>query len=211
MLAHEPRWPVLLALISCGGLNLLLPDSISAGPGWVVVALAATLGVGSMMTADHNGKLHLFFAYGTQSVVTIALGAAVASLLHDILTRQGKAQDLLQSAVAIWFMNILVFATWYWRLDAGGPSRRRRHHSYREGAFLFPQATLSKEIKENLNIGNWHPQFMDYLFVSFTASTAFSPTDCPVLSRWAKVLMMLQSLIALASVALVAARAVNIL
>lgn len=211
MIEREPRWPVLLAILSCGGLNWLLPESISAGPGWIVVALAGVLGLCSMLTVGRNETVHLIFAYGTQAVVTLSLAFAVVTLLTDVLAHKAKAEDLLQGAAGIWALNVLVFATWYWRLDAGGPVQRRQHHTYREGAFLFPQATLSKEARETMEIDNWHPQFLDYLFVSFNTSTAFSPTDCPVLSRWAKAMMMLQSLIALTSIALVAARAVNIL
>jgi hypothetical protein len=102
-------------------------------------------------------------------------------------------------------MNIVVFAAWYWRLDAGGPHRRSRHASYRDGAFLFPQLTMPKPPVD------WRPQFIDYLFLAFNTSTAFSPTDSPVLSRWAKALMMIQSSISLTTLAIVAARAVNIM
>ena len=211
MMQREPRWPVLLATLSCGALNWLLPESMSAGPGWIVVALAGVLGVCSMLTVDRNEKLHLVFAYGTQAVVTLSLAFAVYTLLSDVLAKKLLGGVLLQGAVGIWALNILVFATWYWRLDAGGPLQRGQHHSYREGAFLFPQATLTKEARETLEIQNWHPQFLDYLFISFNTSTAFSPTDSPVLSRWAKGMMMLQSAIALSSVALIAGRAINIL
>ncbi len=211
MIHQEPRWPVLIAILCCGGLNWLLPESMSAGPGWVVVALAGVLGVTSMLTVNRNETLHLFFAYSTQAVVTVALAFAVSVLIRDVLSKKVMGPDLLQGAAGIWALNVLVFATWYWRLDAGGPIHRGKYRSYREGAFLFPQSTLTPEARQAMEITNWHPQFLDYLFVSFNTSTAFSPTDCPVLSRWAKAMMMVQSLIALASIALVAARAVNIL
>ncbi len=211
MIQHEPRWPVLIAILCCGGLNWLLPESMSAGPGWIVVALAGVLGVCSMLTVDGNETLHFVFAYSTQAVVTVSLAFAVYALVEGVLNKTAVGPDLLRAAASIWGLNVLVFATWYWRLDAGGPIHRRKHHSYRQGAFLFPQATLTPETRQMLEITNWHPQFLDYLFVSFNTSTAFSPTDCPVLSRWAKAMMMVQSLIALASIALVAARAVNIL
>ena len=165
-----------------------------------------------MVTVDFGPELlHLFLAYAMQGVVTVSLAYALASLIIHLVAHQGAPTDILISAVSIWAMNVLVFATWYWRMDGGGPSGRRRHESYREGAFLFPQATLSPEAKRMMNSANWHPQFMDYLFLSFNTSTAFSPTDVPVLSRWAKAAMMVESLIALTTVALVAARAVNIL
>ena len=209
---HEPRWPVLVAVLCCGVLNWWLPVSMSAGPGWLVFVLTLVLGVGSMATVDHGPEwFHFVLAYGMQAVVTTSLAYSLAALVKNLIDHKGKPEEILMSAVSIWGMNVLVFATWYWRMDGGGPSGRRRHATYREGAFLFPQATLTPETKQRMNVGNWHPQFIDYLFLSFNASTAFSPTDTPVLSRWAKAAMMVESMIALTTVALVAARAVNIL
>jgi hypothetical protein len=120
--------------------------------------------------------------------------------------------QLLLSAAALWITNILVFASWYWRLDAGGPrARELRGGGHTDGAFLFPQMTLDPQTRHAMGEADWNPNFVDYLFIAFNTSTAFSPTDSPVLSRWAKILMMVQSLISLATIALLAARAVNIL
>jgi len=107
--------------------------------------------------------------------------------------------------------NILVFASWYWRLDAGGPHKRDQTHGHSDGAFLFPQMTMDPAAKIAAGEQDWSPSFIDYLFLAFNTSTAFSPTDVPVLSRWAKVLMMTQAMISLLVIALLAARAVNIL
>lgn len=115
-------------------------------------------------------------------------------------------KTLLLSAVALWVTNILVFALWYWRLDAGGPHERERVPGHKEGAFLFPQMNLG-----TISDPNWSPNFVDYLFLAFNTSTALSPTDTPALSRWAKILMMIQATISLTILALLAARAVNIL
>jgi hypothetical protein len=119
--------------------------------------------------------------------------------------------ELLVSAGSLWMTNILVFALWYWRLDAGGPHGREARPGHHEGSFLFPQMTMPPEAKMAADLDDWSPNFVDYLFLAFNTSTAFSPTDTPALTRWAKVLMMLQSLISLAVLALLAARAVNIL
>jgi len=119
--------------------------------------------------------------------------------------------ELLASAAALWVSNILVFASWYWRLDAGGPHARDLTPGHTDGAFLFPQMAMHPEAKRAAGEHEWAPTFVDYLFLAFNTSTAFSPTDVPVLSRWAKALMMLQAVISLLVVALVAARAVNIL
>jgi hypothetical protein len=104
-----------------------------------------------------------------------------------------------------------VFALWYWRLDAGGPHGRDSRLRHAEGAFLFPQMTMLPEAKIAAGQQTWSPNFLDYLFLAFNTSTAFSPTDTPALTRWAKMLMMIQSMISLTVLALLAARAVNIL
>ena len=121
------------------------------------------------------------------------------------------APRLLQSAAVLWFANVIVGAAWYWRLDAGGPHGRESREGHTAGAFLFPQMTMLPEAKAASGQAKWSPNFLDYLFLAFNTSTAFSPTDTPVLARWGKALMMLQSIISLTVLALLAARAVNIL
>jgi hypothetical protein len=127
------------------------------------------------------------------------------------------ASAMLRSAAVLWVTNVLVFAGWYWRLDAGGPNARDFREEHVRGAFLFPQMVIpgadasmvgtTPHAKET----SWRPGFVDYLFLAFNTSTAFSPTDVPVLSRWAKLMMMVQSVISFTAVAVIAARAVNIL
>jgi hypothetical protein len=119
--------------------------------------------------------------------------------------------ELLRAAASLWVGNVLVFASWYWRLDGGGPNARDKRGVHTDGAFLFPQMMMDQGQKVQMGEQCWSPGFVDYLFLAFNTSTAFSPTDVPVLSRWAKVLMIVQSMISLATVALLAARAVNIL
>jgi hypothetical protein len=118
---------------------------------------------------------------------------------------------LLRSASALRIASVLVFASWYRRLDAGGPRARELRGEHADGAFLFPQMMLSREAKRDMGEQGWSPGFVDYLFLAFNTSTAFSPTDSPVLSAWAKLLTMVQALISFATVVLLAARAVNIL
>jgi uncharacterized membrane protein len=133
-------------------------------------------------------------------------------LLIDAIPEHRVAPPaLLRSAAALWVTNILIFASWYWRLDAGGPLARARTPGHTDGAFLFPQMTMDPEAKIAAGEHEWEPNFVDYLFLAFNTSTALSPTDVPVLSRWAKVLMMIQALISLMVIVLLAARAVNIL
>jgi uncharacterized membrane protein len=144
-------------------------------------------------------------------VLTAGLIISVILLVGALPTHKETPEQLLLSAASLWITNILVFALWYWRLDAGGPYQRDKRPGHSEGSFLFPQMTMTEEEQKEAGQEDWSPNFIDYLFLAFNTSTAFSPTDVPVLARWAKVLMMLQSLLSLLIIALLAARAVNIL
>lgn len=139
------------------------------------------------------------------ATVTLALSYSLFHLIWDLTHRMGEAKDFLRSAFLLWGMNVIVFAAWYWFLDAGGPRMRSARDRQHDGAFLFPQMTMPEQFP------NWRPQFVDYLFLAFNTSTAFSPTDVPVLSRWAKGLMMVESGLSLSTIVVVAARAINIL
>jgi len=143
--------------------------------------------------------------------VTLGMIASVGLLIAALPAHKESPTALLVSAACLWMTNILVFALWYWRLDAGGPHGRDSRPGHPDGAFLFPQMTMPHEEKIKAGQQTWSPNFVDYLFLAFNTSTAFSPTDVPVLARWGKVLMMLQSIISLTVLALLAARAVNIL
>jgi len=143
-------------------------------------------------------------------LVTAGMIVSLSLLIRALPAHKESPTELLLSAVALWFTNILVFALWYWRLDAGGPHGRDLREGHPDGAFLFPQMTMPVAPADTGQPA-WSPNFLDYLFLAFNTSTAFSPTDAPVLERWGKVLMMLQSLISLTVIALLAARAVNIL
>jgi hypothetical protein len=208
----EPRWPVVVALLAVSGLNLALPSSISPGPDWLVLVIVAAL-AGPAMLMHHFRRYRAaqFLGYAALSVVTLAMITSLGLLIRALLSRKEEPGQMLLSAVLLWSSNILVFASWYWRLDAGGPSKRDLQGAHTDGAFLFPQMVLDPALREQMGEQDWHPGFVDYLFLAFNTSTAFSPTDVPVLSRWAKVLMMLQASISLATLALLAARAVNIL
>jgi hypothetical protein len=203
----EPHWPGAVALIAAAALGILLPDSLTAGPGWAPVLPVAVLAV--LAAIVH--KWHDWLGYSMTAIVTAELAYAVWNLVRDLAAHRGTPTDLLQAALVIWSMNIAVFASWYWRLDEGGPHARSQQHVYFGGAFLFPQLTLPADARKAAGLEGWRPRFIDYLFLAFNTSTAFSPTDVPVLSAWAKVLTMVQASISLATMAMVAARAVNIL
>ncbi len=212
---HEPRWPAVLAVLAVGLLYLALPGSLTLGPPWLLLAVVAVLLVPTI-TAHRMGKsrLNQAFGFAVLGVMTAALAAGLVRLVAALPTKAEAPETLLRSAAALWLTNILVFASWYWRVDAGGPHARARSHprdAAWQGAFLFPQQTLDEDAGGGARAAHWRPNFVDYLFLAFNTSTAFSPTDAPVLSRWAKLLMMLQSLISFSTVAVLAARAVNIL
>src|SRR3979411_1505523 len=203
----EPRWPASIALLSVGGLRLILPRAFSFGPNWVLLVVVGLLVV-PIVWAHYGGLdvLNRVLGHLVTSIVTADMIWSLSLLITTIPDRKIAPQEMLRSAAALWVANVLVFATWYWRLDAGGPNERDRREDHDEGAFLFPQMMLPDDA-----VGNWTPGFVYYFFLAFNTSTAFSPTDVPVLSRWAKLMMIVQSSISLTTVALIAARAVNIL
>ena len=208
----EPRWPAVLALLAIGGLRYTLPKSLSIGPDWLMLVLITLLlipTIATRMRGQH--RMNQVLGYLLTAIVTLDMAWSLFRLIQELPSHKEPPQTLLLSAAALWVTNILVFASWYWRLDAGGPRAREIRGVHTDGAFLFPQMTLDQASKKAMGEDTWNPGFVDYLFLAFNTSTAFSPTDSPVLSRWAKVLMMVQSLISFATVALLAARAVNIL
>jgi hypothetical protein len=213
MSVREPIWPPLVAMLAIGGLYAALPSSLMAGaPRWLLVAIVVALLV-PMVILHYigNHSLHQTLGYILNSIVTAALIISLALLLWEVTQHEVSPPQLLRSAASLWIANILIFASWYWRLDGGGPHQRARTLGHRDGAFLFPQMTMPSEAKAAAGEEEWEPNFIDYLFLAFNTSTAFSPTDVPVLSRWAKSIMMVQALISLLVIALLAGRAVNIL
>jgi hypothetical protein len=208
----EPRWPAMVALLAAGGLRLALPSYLSLGPDWILLVIVAVLMI-PIIWAHYKGlnTLNRVLGYIVTSIVTADMILSLALLVAALPSHKQAPADMLRSAAALWITNIIVFASWYWRLDAGGPRARELRGVHTDGAFLFPQMMLDQQAKREMGEDCWSPGFVDYLFLAFNTSTAFSPTDTPVLSQWAKVMTMVQSLISLATVALLAARAVNIL
>ncbi len=207
---REPRWPAVLTVLAITGLYVTLPERLTPGPSWLLVIGVAVL-LPSAILSHQIGRTRLNFIFGVVllALITAAVIWSLATLISGLPGKREVPQELLRSAVALWISNILLFASWYWRLDAGGPHIRDLRASHTEGAFLFPQMTLPPG--SQLAQRKWKPGFVDYLFLAFNTSTAFSPTDVPVLSRWAKLLMMVQSSISLGTLAILAARAINIL
>jgi hypothetical protein len=212
---YEPRWPVALASLAAAALPFALPRSLSIFPQWIVATLVALLVVAAVVTHyTHKAMLNQLFGYAMLSVLTIALIYSLITLILALPKHTEVAERLLESAAVIWVTNVIVFAVWYWRLDAGGPNARDGRASHSRGAFLFPQMSIISPGGDGKSIAEvemWRPQFVDYLALSFYTCTSFAPTDVPVLSRWAKLMMMVQAIMSLTTVALLAGRAVNIL
>ena len=204
---REPRWPAFVAMLATGGVYVALPEPLSLGPSWLLLVVIGVLLIPIVVSAyrgDHGVTRILTFV--ANGLITIAMIASLIHLVQGIPRHLEAPNALLRSAVSLWVTNILIFALWYWKLDGGGPVLRERANGMSKSSFLFPQMMI-RENQDPL----WVPNFVDYLFLAFNTSTAFSPTDTAVLSRWAKLGTMLQSLISLTIIALLAARAVNIL
>ncbi len=207
----EERWPAAVAIVAAIALQFLLPDRLSLGQRWLVPSLESLLAVG-LVIANPRRINRRSRALRSTSVALIALtslanGWSSYELVREIVTRKasGGATALLATGAAIYVTNIIVFALWYWEWDRGGPvARALGERPYPD--LLFPQMAARELTPEA-----WRPTFVDYLYVSYTNATAFSPTDTMPLSRWTKLLFLAQSAVALSMATLVIARAVNIL
>ena len=179
-------------------------------PTWLLPTIGILLGVGLSVAHPHRITRHSpqlrIVSIMLIAVLTLANAGSAARLINALLHGRGEnATKLLLTGGAIWLTNVIVFGMWYWNLDRGGPAARAQAlKSYPD--FLFPQMTTP-----DISPPDWQPQFFDYLYLSFTNAAAFSPTDVLPLARWAKMTMMLQSVVSLGTVVLVIARAVNIL
>jgi uncharacterized membrane protein len=177
----------------------------------VLPAIEAGLLIGLTLTTPKKEPQHTparRIAAMAMIVLTSIANAASLVLLVDYLLKGGKAggEELLYAALNIFLTNIIVFALWYWELDGGGPSKRHMLPKDRPD-FFFPQYDCPPQVSDP----DWRPTFIDFFYVSTTNATAFSPTDTLPLTHQAKLLMLVQALISLMTIALVAARAVNIL
>jgi len=207
----ESRWPASLAVITALALYVTLPEHFVLGPRWLVpgleLALLVPLSIIAPRLTHDEPPWRRIAAIALIAIINAANVASLVFLVSFLIRSGTKASglELLVSSTEIWLTNIVVFALWYWELDRGGP-RHRLVASTRSADFLFPQM-----VTPGCASAGWMPRFVDYFYVAFTNATAFSPTDTMPLTPAAKMLMAVQSLTSLLTVALVAARAVNIL
>lgn len=208
----EPRWQAILALLAIGGIYLALPRDLVIGSVWLVPAVIVVLLVPTVVS-HRVGRQSLNRSLGIiiSGITTLALIGSVILLVRALPTHREPASQLLRSGGLLWLTNVMVFALWYWRLDGGGPSLRHKQKKFGSTSFLFPQMQIPHDERAQFECVRWRPHFIDYLFVAFTQSSTFGPTDAPLLARWAKVLAMTQILISLTIVVLLISRAVGVL
>jgi hypothetical protein len=209
----EPRWPASIAVVVAILFSALLPDKLTLGPPYSLPIfegmLLLVLTIVAPQRRPDEPTWHRTLAIGMIAVVNAANIASLGFLIDLLFTTHfSGGTRLMLSAALIWVTNVIAFSLWYWELDAGGPHQRMvaRAEGARASDFLFPQMTTGDPAD-----AAWRPEYVDYLFVSFTTATAFSPTDTLPLSRWAKALMMVESLASLTTIGLLAARAVNLI
>ena len=201
-----PHWAAILALVVLGVLYALLPFRISIGPSWLILPFEGVLLLPLVIALLIRRRVSpATFRVGSRillGIVTFAFAVGIANLMFN-LPRQQKGFVLIYSGLLLYAFNILMFTLWYWAIDGGGPAQRLTSDR-RAADFLFPQQVGGLD-------ENWAPQFFDYLYLAFTAATAFSPTDTMPLSHRAKFLMMIESVFALILIGFVVSRAINII
>lgn len=207
----ESRVAVSAALIVAIVLMSVLPARIANHPRWLLPALAGVLFliviVLNPMRPDARSLRLRPFAFALLALLSLGNAASAVRLIVDLVRGEGLVDPavLLLTGAAVWTTNMILFAVWYWEFDRGGPAARAMGTDpYPD--FLFPQMT-SPEFAP----AEWEPHFIDYLYLSFTNATAFSPTDVMPLTHWTKLTMLGQSAVSLVIVILVVARSVNLL
>jgi hypothetical protein len=207
-----------LAVLATGLLRAALPPALRAGDSrWVYLAvtagLLAVLIIGDPGRIDRDNRWLRITTVTLIGLISVANAVAAVKLVADILATgkhdayafANSADVLLVSGGAIWLTNVIAFGLWYWDVDRGGAAARARGRT-EQPAFVFPEMVTPHFVREG-----WYPKFVDYLHLSFTTATAFSPTDVSAIRPWAKLMMMAEEAISLVVAILVVARAVNIL
>ena len=217
-LVDEPRWHAAVAVLVAVGLYLTLPNRIIVGPLWLMPVLILGILIPLMIVAPGRHTEVAWQRWASIVNIMILNFFNIATLVQLFIwllsihhRRAISGEQLLVGAVQIWLTNVIVYALWFWEIDGRGPSVRCRIPTQEEqefSDFLFVQMSLSAAVRQRMN---WKPRFLDYLFLSFTNATAFSPADTYPLTKLAKVLMMAEALTSLVTIAIIAGRAINIL
>ncbi len=206
----ESRWPVTVTVMVAIALQIVVPDQMRLLPRYLLPGLEAALLVGltvaNPVRIERRSRAMRLLSIVLIFLISVANAGSVVLLIGAIV--EGKASaapPLLATGAAVWSTNVIAFALWYWEFDRGGPVHRA-HGTFQVPDLMFPQMA-----SPDLARPDWEPTFVDYLYMSFTNATAFSPTDVMPMARWAKLTMLVQSAVSLAIGVLVIARAVNIL
>ena len=212
----EPKIDLTQFTIATGGALLIgvlyyaIPDKLRIGPPWllfVVEVVLVTPTVISVLFFEHRipYKVKRGLAVILLAVVTLALVGSLVLLVTNLPTLRTQGRELLRAAALLWTINVLVFASWYWETDGGGPhARRRKGHKAED--FCFPQ-----QQQQYSNPAPWAPGFIDYLYLAFCFATALSPADTIPLTRRAKLLAMFESILSMLILVLLVARSVNVI
>lgn len=205
----EPRWPASVALLVCAALYIALPNRLVIGPRWLLPVLIVLPLIPLSSTRHRHPNESRWVRQLTIvliAVINVANIVSMALLVHHLLvTNVSQGRDLIYSAVSVWLTNVIIFGLWYWEIDRGGP------HLRAGGTTQLPDLQFPQMENPSLAAPQWRPRFWDYLYTSFANGTSFAPADAMPLSLRAKALFASESIVSLITIAVVAARAVNIL
>jgi uncharacterized membrane protein len=207
----EPRWPIAAAVLTATILYVAVPHR-GRVPGWWIfpilqIVMLALLGIRGPARLDRRSKRLRGLTFALIAVMTLGTLVGVAVLLYDILAgvREVTATVLFGRGAALWVTNVIVFSLWFWEIDRGGPAERASRSA------IQPSLAFPEDATPELAPADWAPKYPDYLYLSFTNATAFSPTDTLPVRTWAKMTMMVQSVVSLVIAIFVIARAINVL
>jgi hypothetical protein len=206
----EARLPVALAILAAVVLQLVLPDRLALKPVWLLpsleLLLLAVLVAVNPVRITHERRWLRFTSLSLIGLITLANSWSAVLLISSLVRAKAGEEPgpLLASGGAIWLTNVIAFALWYWEFDRGGPVARAK------ALRRLPDFQFVQMDNPALAHQDWEPVFADYFYLSFTNATAFSPTDVMPLSRWAKMLMLVQSAVSLVTFAVVISRAVSL-
>jgi uncharacterized membrane protein len=206
----ESIWPAQLTVLAAAVLQLSLPERLTVGPTWLLPVLEGVLAIFLLMATprqlEHEHPIRRRVAVGLVAIVSAANVFSLVELAHYLLHHHvTEGHRLILAGMVIWLTNFLIFSLWYWEIDRGGPGRRAAGEDAAPD-FLFPQMS-----DDRIEPRGWRPKFVDYVYVSLTNTTAFSPTDTMPLTPMAKSVMGIQAMVSLVTLGLVVSRAVNVL
>jgi len=209
--APESRRPVFVAALVIIAGQAWVARSLHFNPFWLFPLVSTVILVASIAvyeSSDVPGTAARFLSHTLSAVLVVGNAVSLVLLVRGVFLGSSLAPTgLLFAGLALWVVNVAVFALLYWELDGAGPESRADGYTGRHPDFVFPQQQADQE---GLAPATWKPSFYDYLYVSLTSSIAFSPTDAMPYSKWAKLAMGAENVLSFATLGVIIARAVNI-